>query len=159
MPCHDCGRKYGEDEWIEAVIPDRIWAEISPTKEVNPDGGVLCISCMAKRLNKAGYRKVPVWLCGTEPFKTMDGDPNEFLNIMRSFKGDLFHYIKVGGKNFPVLLRPCTDDEGGFWVECPNLPGCASQGDTAKEALEHVKEAIELAMDENEVPKTRNKEE
>ena len=36
---------------------------------------------------------------------------------------------------------------GGFWVEVPALPGCYSQGETLSEALEHVKEAIELYLE------------
>jgi len=35
-------------------------------------------------------------------------------------------------------------EEGGFWVEVPSLPGCFSQGETVEQALENVKEAIEL---------------
>lgn len=41
---------------------------------------------------------------------------------------------------FKVLLEPC--EEGGFVVSCPALPGCHSQGETEKEALENIKEAI-----------------
>ena len=37
-----------------------------------------------------------------------------------------------------------TAEEGGFWVEVPSLPGCFSRGETVEEALENVKEAIEL---------------
>jgi len=34
-------------------------------------------------------------------------------------------------------------DEGGFFVvECPSLPGCVSQGQTEREALENIKDAI-----------------
>jgi predicted RNase H-like HicB family nuclease len=32
--------------------------------------------------------------------------------------------------------------DGGFIVECLNLPGCMSQGDTVEEALENIGEAI-----------------
>lgn len=35
-------------------------------------------------------------------------------------------------------------EEGGFWVEVPSLPGCFSQGETVEQAIENVKEAIEL---------------
>lgn len=35
-------------------------------------------------------------------------------------------------------------DEGGYWVEVPSLPGCFSQGETIDDAMNNVKEAIEL---------------
>ena len=41
---------------------------------------------------------------------------------------------------FHVTLEKAED--GWFVVECPALPGCVSQGETEKEALENVKEAI-----------------
>jgi len=44
-----------------------------------------------------------------------------------------------------VVLEP--QDEGGFTVHVPSLPGCISQGDTKKEALENIKEAIELYLE------------
>jgi predicted RNase H-like HicB family nuclease len=33
--------------------------------------------------------------------------------------------------------------EGGFWAEVPAIPGCATQGDTFKELLQNLYEAIE----------------
>lgn len=45
---------------------------------------------------------------------------------------------------FPVTLR--RDDDGWF-VECPIIPGCYSQGDTRDEALANIREAIELALE------------
>ncbi len=41
-----------------------------------------------------------------------------------------------------VILIP--DEDGGYAVEVPSLPGCISQGDTIDEALANIKEAIEL---------------
>lgn len=39
-------------------------------------------------------------------------------------------------------------DEDGIWVvECPAIPGCVSQGKTKKEALENIKEAIQLCLE------------
>jgi predicted RNase H-like HicB family nuclease len=37
--------------------------------------------------------------------------------------------------------------EGGFTVYVPSLPGCISEGDTREEALENIKEAIELYLE------------
>lgn len=38
-------------------------------------------------------------------------------------------------------------EEGGFTVFVPSLPGCISQGETMEEALENIKEAIELYLE------------
>jgi predicted RNase H-like HicB family nuclease len=49
-------------------------------------------------------------------------------------------------------------EEGGYWVEVPLLPGCYSQGETIDEALNNVREAIEVHIqslkdDGQDVPK------
>lgn len=38
-------------------------------------------------------------------------------------------------------------EEGGFTAYVPSLPGCISEGETKKEALENIKEAIELYLE------------
>jgi predicted RNase H-like HicB family nuclease len=38
-------------------------------------------------------------------------------------------------------------EEEGFTVTVPTLPGCISEGDTKKEALRNIKEAIELYLE------------
>lgn len=50
--------------------------------------------------------------------------------------------VTVKGKSYDVILHPDLED-GGFWVECPALSGCASQGETVEEALAMIKDAIE----------------
>lgn len=40
------------------------------------------------------------------------------------------------------------EKEGGYSVWVPSLPGCASQGETFEEALENVKEAIALYLED-----------
>ena len=59
----------------------------------------------------------------------------EKLNRDRKYK------VTVKGKSYEVVLHPDAED-GGYWVECPSLPGCSSQGDTVEEALEMIKDAI-----------------
>ena len=49
--------------------------------------------------------------------------------------------VTVRGQKYPVVLHADTED-GGYWVECPSLPGCVSQGDTIEESLEMIKDAI-----------------
>lgn len=40
------------------------------------------------------------------------------------------------------------EKEGGYSVWVPDLPGCASQGETFEEALKMIKEAIALYLEE-----------
>ena len=46
---------------------------------------------------------------------------------------------------YTVILH--ADETGGYWVEVPALPGCASQGETVDEALENVEDAIKLYLE------------
>ncbi len=39
------------------------------------------------------------------------------------------------------------DEEGWFVVECPAIPGCASQGKTEAEAIENIRDAISLCLE------------
>lgn len=44
-----------------------------------------------------------------------------------------------------AILEP--QEEGGFTICIPSLPGCISQGETKEEAIENIKEAIELYLE------------
>tara|TARA_Y100000310_G_C20390917_1_gene672714 strand:+ start:117 stop:317 length:201 start_codon:yes stop_codon:yes gene_type:complete len=44
-----------------------------------------------------------------------------------------------------VVLEP--QEEGGYTAFVPSLQGCISQGETKKEALKNIKEAIELYLE------------
>lgn len=46
---------------------------------------------------------------------------------------------------FTVTFMPA--EEGGYTVIVPALPGCISEGDTYEEALNNIKEAIELYIE------------
>jgi antitoxin HicB len=48
-------------------------------------------------------------------------------------------------KKFRVILE--SNDSGGYTVTVPILPGCVSEGDTRTEALDNIKEAIELYIE------------
>ncbi|WP_207496305.1 type II toxin-antitoxin system HicB family antitoxin [Aridibaculum aurantiacum] len=52
-------------------------------------------------------------------------------------------------------------DDDGYYVFCPELPGCHSQGDTFEEARINIKEAVELyleTMTKEEIDKALGKE-
>lgn len=40
------------------------------------------------------------------------------------------------------------EKDGGYSVWIPDLPGCVSQGDSLTEAIENIKEAMELYLEE-----------
>ena len=44
-----------------------------------------------------------------------------------------------------VIIYPGED--GYFVVECPSLPGCVSQGKTREEAIDNIREAIQLYIE------------
>jgi predicted RNase H-like HicB family nuclease len=47
---------------------------------------------------------------------------------------------------YTVLLEP--EDDGGYVVSVPALPGCISQGDTREEALANIREAISVYLED-----------
>src|SRR4030042_3471384 len=49
--------------------------------------------------------------------------------------------VRLGKGKYTVILHGDVE-EGGYWVECLDLPGCVSQGETVEEALEMIRDAI-----------------
>lgn len=47
---------------------------------------------------------------------------------------------------YTVVLQ--RENDGGYVVSVPALPGCVSQGDTREEALKNIEEAIELYVED-----------
>jgi predicted RNase H-like HicB family nuclease len=45
-----------------------------------------------------------------------------------------------------VVIYP--DEPYGYYVEVPSLPGCVSQGETIEEAIENIKDAINLWIED-----------
>jgi Uncharacterized conserved protein len=46
---------------------------------------------------------------------------------------------------YKVVVEP--QEEGGYTVYVPALPGCVSQGEAVEEALVNIKEAIEVYLE------------
>lgn len=46
--------------------------------------------------------------------------------------------------NFPVILEK---EKTGYFVYCPTIDGCVSEGKTYDDAIKNIKEAIELNLD------------
>lgn len=60
--CLDCLRPYGNEHGFpDLIIPFWAWQRISPTGD---DGGLLCPSCICKRLHDAGIRCEGAFMSG-----------------------------------------------------------------------------------------------
>jgi len=46
---------------------------------------------------------------------------------------------------FPIIVE---SDSEGYYVSCPGLQGCYSQGDTYEEAVTNIKDAIRLHIED-----------
>lgn len=46
---------------------------------------------------------------------------------------------------FAVIVHEA--EEGGYWVECPAIDGCYSQGETIDEALKNIREVMEMCLE------------
>jgi len=53
---------------------------------------------------------------------------------------------KYKGLTLPLIVE--RDEDGFYVVECPILEGCYSQGKTIDEALQNIREVIELVLEE-----------
>lgn len=51
-------------------------------------------------------------------------------------KKDLNHYLSL---KYPIILIP--EEDGSWFIQYPDLPGCMSCGDTMKEAIESGEDA------------------
>lgn len=51
--------------------------------------------------------------------------------------------------HFPIMIE--IDEDGFFIVSCPAFKGCHSYGATIDEALDNIKEVIEMCLEEQEM--------
>ena len=49
-----------------------------------------------------------------------------------------------------IKVQLVPEEKGGFSVFVPSLPGCMSQGETREEALDNIREAIDLYLERDE---------
>jgi predicted RNase H-like HicB family nuclease len=67
----------------------------------------------------------------------------------KSLKKKVYQFTAIFEKN----------EDGGYTVTVPSLPGCISEGDTFDEALKNIKEAIVLYLEVMKKDKEKIKEE
>ena len=66
---------------------------------------------------------------------------NELKGETSKMTMDREYMVNVLKRSFKVILHPDLED-GGYWIECSELPGCSSQGDSVEEALDMIRDAI-----------------
>ena len=50
LACYDCKLLYSDPAWVDVIVPDDLWARISPAEvQGYKGGGVLCFTCMVRR--------------------------------------------------------------------------------------------------------------
>jgi predicted RNase H-like HicB family nuclease len=54
-------------------------------------------------------------------------------------------------RTFTIIIHMA--EEGGYYAECPVLPGCVTQGDTLDELKNNMSEAIALWLEDDEYPR------
>lgn len=60
--CEDCGRQYGHEHGFpDLIIELEAWRTISSTRD---EGGLLCPSCICKRLHDAGITTTAAFMSG-----------------------------------------------------------------------------------------------
>jgi predicted RNase H-like HicB family nuclease len=70
--------------------------------------------------------------------------------------------ISVGREmeEHPMKLKVVIHEaeEGGFWAEVPAIPGCMTQGETIKELIENLYDAVEgcLSIDMDKIQLKQN---
>lgn len=93
--CFDCQRPYGDEYGFpDLVIPTWAWEKISPTGD---DGGLLCPSCICKRLHDSGIRCEGAFMSGaiisvSEPTMTA---LRKIENIELAIEGRNNHWARV----------------------------------------------------------------
>ena len=80
-------------------------------------------------------RGAPV-ACATFALTPCSGDLLDVAAVRRGAGATLAHAMR----EYAVVLE--REEDGGYSIYVPDLPGCASQGNNKREALEHIREAI-----------------
>jgi predicted RNase H-like HicB family nuclease len=79
-----------------------------------------------------------------------------FENVFKDMKIEIIKPVIAPKelKKIPVTIRRISnydvlifEEEDGFTVTCPSLPGCITEGDTEEEAIRNVREAIKAYLE------------
>lgn len=88
--CEDCGRPYGDEHGFpDLVIPYEVWCRISTNGD---DSGLLCPSCICKRLHDKGIRCEGAFMSG--PITTVSP---QLMDVLRRIEN--IEFALLGRRN------------------------------------------------------------
>ena len=59
----------------------------------------------------------------------------------------MLNTVAVKARTFRVVVHYCAETNG-YWAECPELPGCNTDGATLRDIGAHMYEAVDLCLEE-----------
>ncbi len=77
----------------------------------------------------------------------------ELQGRLKQFAAPKEEKVRVAGQTFTVVLTPDIED-GGFTIQCWEIPGVFSGGATEQEALDTLIEVLAEHLDQGQEPKT-----
>jgi len=77
----------------------------------------------------------------------------ELQGGLKQFAAPKEEKVRVAGQTFTVVLTPNLED-GGFTIQCLEIPGAISQGASEQEALDTIYEILAEHLGRGQVPKT-----
>lgn len=109
--CFDCSRPYGDENGFpDLVIPFWAWVQVSPTGD---DAGLLCPSCICKRLHDKKIRCDGAFLSG--PIMSVSSSEMSLHRRIENIE------LAIEGRNnhWGSLLRPAPAPHGEAGKEAP----------------------------------------
>lgn len=101
MSCDDCKRPYGEEHGFpDLIIPFWAWKAISPSGD---DGGLLCPSCICKRLHNAGIACEGAFMSG--PIETVSRPTMYALRRLENIELGIDGRMNVWGAGIAKIAR------------------------------------------------------
>ena len=67
------------------------------------------------------------------------------LDLEVGLSGPQFHNSIMRQVTLPIIVQ---SDADGYFVSCPALQGCYAQGDTYEEAIDNIRDAIRLHIED-----------
>jgi predicted RNase H-like HicB family nuclease len=112
---------------------------------------------------------IDTFIMTRDPHEALSALKKEFVfslsleDIVGDLKKDLGQLIdpkeykvKVNNMEFTVILTPDMED-GGFTVQCKEIPAAISQGDNEQEAIDNIIDALELCLETESLLKSEDR--